>query len=223
MTEAAVADAAADVNALRGLPVAPLIAGNKSAGDVTREVCGALDAKPSGLWWIGLGLSFSALMLGVVAVAYQMATGIGTWGLNTTVGWAFDITNFVFWIGIGHAGTLISAILFLLRQRWRTSVNRAAEAMTLFAVMCAGLFPVIHMGRPWLAFWMLPYPNSRGPLWINFRSPLIWDFFAISTYFTISAIFWYIGLLPDLATIRDRTRNAWSPALAGLAHDSSAG
>ncbi len=120
----------------------------------------------------------------------------------------------MFWIGIGHAGTLISAILFLLRQRWRTSVNRAAEAMTLFAVMCAGIFPVIHMGRPWLAFWMLPYPNSRGSLWINFRSPLIWDFFAISTYLTISAIFWYIGLLPDLATIRDRTRPCHGLALA---------
>ena len=129
-------------------------------------------------------------------------------GTEQTVGWAFDITNFVFWIGIGHAGTLISAILFLLRQRWRTSVNRAAEAMTLFAVMCAGLFPLIHMGRPWLSFWMLPYPNTRGPLWINFRSPLVWDFFAISTYFTISAIFWYIGLLPDLATIRDRAGTA---------------
>jgi len=194
--------------AIHRLQVAPLIAGNKSGADVTRDVCGALDAKPSGLWWLGLGLSFSALMLGVIAVSYQTATGIGTWGLNSTVGWAFDITNFVFWIGIGHAGTLISAILYLLRQRWRTSVNRAAEAMTLFAVMCAGLFPVIHMGRPWLAFWMLPYPNSRGSLWINFRSPLIWDFFAISTYLTISAVFWYIGLLPDLATIRDRTQNA---------------
>ena len=144
------------------------------------------------------------LLLGVVAVSYQIATGIGTWGLNRTVGWAFDITNFVFWIGIGHAGTLISAILFLFRQSWRTSVNRSAEAMTLFAVMCAGLFPVIHMGRPWLFYWMLPYPNSRGSLWVNFRSPLIWDFFAISTYFTISAIFWYVGLIPDLATVRDR-------------------
>ena len=189
------------------LQIAPLIAGDKSPADVTRDVCGALDAKPSGLWWVGLGVSASALLLGVVAVAYQTATGIGTWGLNSTVGWAFDITNFVFWIGIGHAGTLISAILYLLRQRWRTSVNRAAEAMTLFAVMCAGLFPVIHMGRPWLAFWMLPYPNSRGSLWINFRSPLIWDFFAISTYLTISAIFWYIGLLPDLATLRDRAQS----------------
>jgi Ni/Fe-hydrogenase subunit HybB-like protein len=185
-------------------PAIPLIAGGKSPADVTREVCGALDAKPSGLWWFGIAVSFLALILGVAAVSYQIATGIGTWGLNSTVGWAFDITNFVFWIGIGHAGTLISAILFLLRQHWRTSVNRAAEAMTLFAVMCAGLFPVIHMGRPWLAFWMLPYPNTRGSLWINFRSPLIWDFFAISVYLTISAIFWYIGLLPDLATIRDR-------------------
>jgi Ni/Fe-hydrogenase subunit HybB-like protein len=203
---------AAEANAL---PV-PLIGGRKSAADVTRDVCGALDAKPSGLWWIGLALSASALLLGVVSVSYQIATGIGTWGLNTTVGWAFDITNFVFWIGIGHAGTLISAILFLLRQRWRTSVNRAAEAMTLFAVMCAGLFPLIHMGRPWLFFWVFPYPNTRGPLWINFRSPLVWDFFAISTYFTISAIFWYIGLLPDLATIRDRDQiSSYGPAKAG--------
>jgi molybdopterin-containing oxidoreductase family membrane subunit len=194
----------ADAAALGALGAAPLIGGGKSAADVTREVCGALDAKPSGVWWLGFGLSAAALALGIVAVGYQIATGIGTWGLNRTVGWAFDITNFVFWIGIGHAGTLISAILFLLRQQWRTSVNRAAEAMTLFAVTCAGLFPIIHMGRPWLAFWMAPYPNARGPLWINFRSPLIWDFFAIGTYLTISAIFWYVGLLPDLATIRDR-------------------
>src|SRR3954466_3894300 len=183
----------------------PLIAGNKKPADVTREVLSALDARPTAIWWGGMAVSVSALLLGTVAITYEIATGIGTWGLNRTVGWAFDITNFVFWIGIGHAGTLISAILFLLRQRWRTSVNRAAEAMTLFAVMCAGLFPLIHMGRPWLAFWVFPYPNSRGPLWINFRSPLVWDFFAISTYFTISAIFWYIGLLPDLATIRDRS------------------
>src|SRR5213596_4171018 len=138
-------------------------------------------------------------------VLYLMSTGVGVWGLMVPVAWAWDITNFVFWIGIGHAGTLISAILFLLRQRWRTSVNRAAEAMTLFAVMCAGLFPLIHMGRPWMFFWMATYPNTRGSLWINFRSPLVWDFFAISTYFTISAIFWYVGLIPDLATVRDRT------------------
>ncbi|MBI4477734.1 MAG: polysulfide reductase NrfD [Acidobacteria bacterium] len=194
-----------------------LVAGNKTAADVTREVVGALDRKPTALWWTGFGLSFSALLVGIAAVVYQIMVGVGTWGLNNTVGWAFDITNFVFWIGIGHAGTLISAILYLLRQRWRTSVSRAAEAMTLFAVICAAVFPVIHMGRPWLAFWMAPYPNTRGPLWINFRSPLVWDLFAVGTYFTISAIFWYLGLLPDLATIRDRTRRgARSRLLAWL-------
>jgi Ni/Fe-hydrogenase subunit HybB-like protein len=141
-----------------------------------------------------------------VAVSYLLLTGVGVWGLNRSVGWAFDITNFVFWVGIGHAGTLISAILFLFRQKWRTSVNRSAEAMTIFAVICAGLFPVIHMGRAWLFFWIVPYPNGRGPLWVNFRSPLLWDFFAIGTYFTISLVFWYVGLIPDLATLRDRMR-----------------
>ena len=177
-----------------------------SLSQVTDDICRPLGARPTALWWAGFLVSVAVMLAGVAAVRYEIATGIGTWGLNRTVGWAFDITNFVFWIGIGHAGTLISAILFLLRQRWRTSVNRAAEAMTLFAVMCAGLFPVIHMGRPWLAFWMIPYPNMRGSLWINFRSPLVWDFFAISTYFTISLVFWYIGLMPDLATVRDRAR-----------------
>ena len=145
------------------------------------------------------------LLLGATAVSYEIATGIGTWGLNRTVGWAFDITNFVFWIGIGHAGTLISAILFLLRQKWRTSVNRAAEAMTLFAVLCASLFPLIHMGRPWLAFWMAPYPNTRGSLWVNFRSPLVWDFFAITTYLTGSVLFLVLPMIPDFALVRDRT------------------
>ena len=133
--------------------------------------------------------------------------GIGAWGNNNTVGWAWDITNFVFWIGIGHAGTLISAILFLFRQRWRTSVNRAAEAMTIFAVMCAGIFPVIHTGRPWFAYWMFPYPNSRGSLWVNFRSPLMWDVFAVNTYFTVSALFWFVGLIPDLATLRNYVKS----------------
>jgi Ni/Fe-hydrogenase subunit HybB-like protein len=178
----------------------------KTAADVTRDVMRPLERRPSALWWAAIGLSGSALLVGLVAVVYQMATGVGTWGLNRTVGWAFDITNFVFWIGIGHAGTLISAILFLLRQRWRTSVHRAAEAMTLFAVICAAIFPLIHMGRPWLAFWMAPYPNARGPLWVNFRSPLVWDFFAVNTYFIVSAVFWYLGLVPDLATMRDRAR-----------------
>src|SRR5262249_54492992 len=160
---------------------------------------------PPGAGWYGcLAASGAALALGVGCVSYQIATGIGTWGLNKTVGWAFDITNFVFWIGIGHAGTLISAILLLFRQHWRTSINRSAEAMTIFAVLCAALFPVIHMGRPWLAFWALPYPNFRGPLWVNFRSPLLWDVFAINTYLMISLIFWYFGMIPDFATLRDR-------------------
>ncbi|MEK7285643.1 MAG: NrfD/PsrC family molybdoenzyme membrane anchor subunit, partial [Chloroflexota bacterium] len=194
----------------------PAIAGNKTPADVTREICAVLDRKPSGLWWAGLLFALSLLLAGAGAVAYQVQTGIGTWGLNRTVGWAFDITNFVFWIGIGHAGTLISAILFLFRQRWRTSVNRSAEAMTIFAVTCAGLFPVIHMGRPWLAYWIFPYPNFRGPLWINFRSPLAWDAFAIGTYFTISLLFWYLGMLPDLATVRDRAKPGLKKALTGF-------
>jgi molybdopterin-containing oxidoreductase family membrane subunit len=175
-----------------------------------------MERKPSALWWAGFCVAFSLFALGATTVAYQIVTGVGTWGLNRTVGWAFDITNFVFWIGIGHAGTLISAILYLLRQRWRTGVNRSAEAMTIFAVICAGIFPVIHTGRPWFAYWMVPYPNWRGPLWVNFRSPLIWDFFAISTYFSISFVFWYIGLVPDLATVRDRARGVWRRRIAGF-------
>jgi Ni/Fe-hydrogenase subunit HybB-like protein len=187
----------------------PLIEGSPTLAKVTTDVCGPLERRASLLWWAAFLPSLAVLILGVVAVTYQTLVGIGTWGLNRSVGWAFDITNFVFWIGIGHAGTLISAILFLFRQRWRNSVNRAAEAMTLFAVVCAGIFPIIHMGRPWLFYWMLPYPNTRGPLWINFRSPLVWDFFAIATYFTISLVFWYLGLVPDLATLRDRVRPGW--------------
>lgn len=185
----------------------PLVLGDKKYDDISRDVCEPLDRKPTRMWWAAFLISVGMLSVGAVAIVYQIKTGIGTWGLNNTVGWAFDITNFVFWIGIGHAGTLISAILFLLRQKWRTSVNRSAEAMTIFAVMCAGIFPIIHMGRPWLAFWVLPYPNLRGPLWVNFRSPLVWDMFAISAYFTISLVFWYVGLIPDLATVRDRAKS----------------
>jgi molybdopterin-containing oxidoreductase family membrane subunit len=188
---------------------APLIGGDKSTAQVTADICAPLQRRAGPLWWLAFLLSFSVLVLGVVAVSYQIMVGIGTWGLNRSVGWAFDITNFVFWVGIGHAGTLISAILFLFRQKWRTSVNRSAEAMTLIAVICAGLFPVIHMGRPWLFYWIFPYPNYRGPLWVNFRSPLVWDFFAIATYFLISLIFWYVGLIPDVATLRDRVRPGW--------------
>ncbi|MHC5011366.1 MAG: NrfD/PsrC family molybdoenzyme membrane anchor subunit, partial [Planctomycetota bacterium] len=184
----------------------PLIAGNKRLGDVTEDVCVPLERGPGRLWWGAFLASSAMLALGLVCIGYLFVTGVGVWGLNRTVGWAFDITNFVFWVGIGHAGTLISAILLLFRQKWRTSINRSAEAMTIFAVMCAGLFPLIHMGRPWFAYWVFPYPNTRGSLWVNFRSPLLWDVFAIGTYFLISLIFWYVGLIPDFATLRDRAR-----------------
>jgi Ni/Fe-hydrogenase subunit HybB-like protein len=186
----------------------PLVPAGKSLHDITEDVCRSIEGKPSLLWWLGFLVSGSIAGMGVTVIGYQIYTGIGTWGLNKTIGWGFDITNFVFWVGIGHAGTLISAVLFLFRQKWRTSINRSAEAMTLFAVLCAALFPLIHMGRPWIGFlWAAPYPNLRGPLWVNFRSPLIWDFFAISTYFTISLVFWYVGLIPDLATVRDRAKH----------------
>ncbi|MBI4376947.1 MAG: polysulfide reductase NrfD [Elusimicrobia bacterium] len=192
------------------------IEGGKTPADVTRDIASPLERGPSPSWWVALAASAALFGIGAWALAYTAWKGIGVWGLNRTVGWAFDITNFVFWIGIGHAGTLISAILFLFRQKWRTSVNRSAEAMTLFAVACAGIFPIIHMGRPWLAFWVFPYPNVRGPLWVNFNSPLLWDVFAISTYFTISAVFWYVGLIPDLATLRDRACGARRRILAAL-------
>src|SRR5438270_520122 len=182
----------------------PLINKPRTLAGITDDIFGQMQSRPTRLWWLAFAAAASLLLLGVGTVAYEILTGIGVWGLNRTVGWAFDITNFVFCVGIGHAGTLISAILFLFRQKWRTSINRSAEAMTLFAVMCAGVFPLIHMGRPWDAFFVFPYPNGRGPLWVNFRSPLLWDVFAISTYFTVSAVFWYVGLVPDLATVRDR-------------------
>jgi Ni/Fe-hydrogenase subunit HybB-like protein len=183
-----------------------LVRGNPTYGEITQEIAAPLERRPNASWWIAFLFSLSLLGMGVVLVTYTMVTGIGVWGLNRTVGWGFAIVNFVFWIGIGHAGTLISAILLLFRQRWRTSIARAAEAMTIFAVMCAGIFPLIHMGRPWLFFWMVPYPNSRGPLWVNFRSPLLWDVVAVSTYFTVSFLFWYVGMIPDFATLRDRAR-----------------
>jgi Ni/Fe-hydrogenase subunit HybB-like protein len=194
----------------------PLVAGNPSLHDISEEVARPLDARPTLGWFACLAVAGLALLAGAAAVTYEIATGIGTWGLNRTVGWAFDITNFVFWVGIGHAGTLISAILLLFRQKWRTSIARAAEAMTIFAVMCAGLFPLIHMGRPWFSFWVFPYPNSRGPLWVNFRSPLLWDVFAISTYFTVSLVFWYVGMIPDLALLRDRATGRIKRALYGF-------
>ena len=166
-------------------------------------------------WFIGLAVGFLLLQVLMITITYLLTTGIGIFGNNQPVGWAFPIINFVWWIGIGHAGTLISAILLLLNQKWRTSINRFAEAMTLFAVACAGLYPLLHTGRPWLAFWMFPYPNTMG-MWPQFRSPLIWDVFAVSTYATVSALFWYIGLIPDIATLRDRAKNKYFKIVYGL-------
>ena len=166
-------------------------------------------------WFIGAGISFSITLGLFYTIGYLVVTGIGIWGNNVPVGWAFDIINFVWWIGIGHAGTLISAILFLLRQQWRTSINRFAEAMTLFAVACAGLFPLLHTGRPWLAYWMLPYPNTMG-VWPQFRSPLIWDVVAVSTYASVSLMFWFVGLIPDLATLRDRAKRRTAKIIYGM-------
>ncbi|RMG31981.1 MAG: hydrogenase [Bacteroidetes bacterium] len=173
---------------------------------ISRDVIKPIESKPN-LRWLG-ATAFSGLVMtiGFALIGWTIWEGIGTWGLNRTVGWAFDITNFVFWVGIGHAGTLISAVLLLFRQKWRNSINRASEAMTIFAVLCAGLFPLLHMGRPWLGLWFLPLPNTRGSLWVNFNSPLLWDVFAISTYLTVSLVFWYLGMVPDFATIRDRLK-----------------
>ena len=166
-------------------------------------------------WYIGFAISFMLLQMLLFTITYLVMTGIGIWGNNIPVGWAFDIINFVWWIGIGHAGTLISAILLLLRQEWRTSINRFAEAMTLFAVACAGLFPLLHTGRPWLAYWLFPYPNTMG-IWPQFRSPLMWDVFAVSTYATVSAMFWFVGLIPDMATLRDRAKSRPFQIVYGL-------
>ncbi|HPI37913.1 MAG TPA: polysulfide reductase NrfD [Ignavibacteriaceae bacterium] len=182
----------------------PVIQGRLSLAEIENLIASPLDEKPGKKFFIALSISLSLLFIGVLSVGYLFYKGTGVWGLNQPVGWAFDITNFVFWVGIGHAGTLISAILFLLRQKWRTAIARFAEAMTIFAVMCAGIFPVIHTGRPWLAGYLLPYPNQHH-LWVNFTSPLVWDVFAVSTYFTVSLVFWYIGLIPDFAVLRDRT------------------
>jgi molybdopterin-containing oxidoreductase family membrane subunit len=166
-------------------------------------------------WWIGFGISFFFLNVMMVAVTYLIAKGIGIWGNNIPVAWGLDILNFVWWIGIGHAGTLISAVLLLLNQAWRTSINRFAEAMTLFAVACAGLYPLLHLGRVWVFYWLLPYPNTMG-VWPQFRSALVWDVFAVSTYLIVSLLFWYIGLIPDLATLRDRTQSRVGRVVYGI-------
>jgi Ni/Fe-hydrogenase subunit HybB-like protein len=195
----------------------PLVDGNKDYHQVTEDIISPIEAKPSKLWYIGFYISVALLLFGVYSIYREVTYGIGQWNLNKTIGWGWDITNFVWWVGIGHAGTLISAILLLFRQGWRTGVNRAAEAMTIFAVMCAGQFPIWHMGRVWMAFFVLPYPNTRGPLWVNFNSPLLWDVFAISTYFTVSLLFWYSGLLPDFATVRDRAKTKFRKMMYGIA------
>jgi Ni/Fe-hydrogenase subunit HybB-like protein len=182
----------------------PLVFGSKTYHQITEDICAPSEKAPSRQWMIGFIVAITLLSLFVFCVSWQIFYGVGAWNLNRTIGWGYDITNFVWWVGIGHAGTLISAILLLFRQKWRTGVNRAAEAMTIFAVICAAMFPVIHVGRIWLMFYFLPLPNTRGPLWINFNSPLLWDVFAISTYFTVSLLFWYTGLVPDFATLRDR-------------------
>ncbi|MDA3959224.1 MAG: polysulfide reductase NrfD [Planctomycetota bacterium] len=193
-----------------------LIHESVTAKDVTFEVLRPIFAKPHPMWWVGLILAVVSFSCMGIAVVVQMLEGIGILGINNPVFWGTYITNFVFWIGIGHAGTLISAILFLFRQKWRTSINRSAEAMTIFAVCCAGLFPLLHTGRPWLDFWLFPYPNMRGPLWPQFRSPLMWDVFAISTYATTSLLFWYLGLIPDFATIRDKAKTKLAKGFYGM-------
>lgn len=183
----------------------PLITGNDiTYAKITNDVLYPVENKPNKAWWIGFIISSLGALLWVFAVSWTFWYGIGAWGLNKTVGWAWDITGFVWWVGIGHAGTLISAVLLLFRQNWRNSINRSAEAMTIFAVICAATYVVSHMGRPWMAVYTLPLPNQYGSLWVNFNSPLVWDVFAISTYFSVSLVFWYTGLLPDIATIRDR-------------------
>ena len=191
--------------------------GDKNYHQISEDIVRPIENPPSRLWWTGFLIAVVLLCFGIFSVTREVVYGTGQWNLNKTVGWAWDITNFVWWIGIGHAGTLISAILLLFRQQWRTGVNRAAEAMTIFAVMCAGQFPIWHMGRVWVAFFTLPYPNTRGVLWPNFNSPLLWDVFAISTYFTVSLLFWYCGLLPDLATVRDRAKLKWRKYFYGVA------
>ncbi len=194
----------------------PLVTNGKTWKDVTDDICRQVEGKPTTTWYIAMVISVLLFGYGTYCLYRTWWDGIGRWGLNKTVGWAWDITNFVWWVGIGHAGTLISAILLLFRQKWRTSINRAAEAMTIFAVFCAGSFILMHMGRTWLAYWALPLGNTFGSLWPNFNSPLVWDVFAISTYLTVSVVFWYIGLIPDLATIRDRAQNPISRFVYGM-------
>src|SRR6195256_161221 len=209
------ADSPADKLAKQALPP-PILGPGHDFASVTDKISAIVLIRRPPRWWIlGFAGAFALVMLLLCSIAYLFAVGVGIWGIQIPVAWGMDILNFVWWIGIGHAGTLISAILLLLRQQWRTSINRFAEAMTLFAVSCAGIFPLIHMGRPWLAYWLFPYPDTMK-MWPNFRSPLVWDAFAVSTYATVSALFWFIGLLPDLATLRDRAKNPVAKIIYGF-------
>ena len=194
----------------------PVLEPGHTYGSVTDKISSIVLTQPTPkFWWVGFLIGFALLMVLTYATIYLFAKGIGIWGTTMPVAWAFPIVNFVWWIGIGHAGTLISAILLLLKQQWRTSINRFAEAMTLFAVSCAGLFPLLHLGRPWVFYWLFPYPNTMD-LWPQFRSPLIWDVFAVSTYFTVSTLFWFVGLIPDLATLRDRATRKLPQIIYGM-------
>ncbi len=194
----------------------PIIIGDKTYHDITVDVAAPIEGKANKLWYIAFTISLLAFLWGIGAIIYTIGTGIGVWGLNNKINWAWDITNFVWWIGIGHAGTLISAVLLLFRQKWRMGINRSAEAMTIFAVFQAGLFPLIHMGRIWNGFYVLPIPNQLGSLWVNFNSPLLWDVFAISTYLSVSLVFWWTGLLPDFAMIRDRATKPFQKKIYSL-------
>jgi molybdopterin-containing oxidoreductase family membrane subunit len=195
---------------------APLVLGDHDFTSITETVCSIAERpKPPRAWYIAFAISSGATAMLMVMIGYLLVTGVGVWGVNNPVGWGWAIVNFVFWVGIGHAGTLISAILFLFRQKWRTSINRFAEAMTIFAVACAGIFPGIHVGRAWLAYWLAPYPNQME-MWPNFRSPLLWDVFAVSTYAFVSLMFWYMGMIPDLATLRDRAKTRLRAVLYGV-------
>ncbi len=193
----------------------PLVLNKHSYSWITNRVCGIVENRQPMIWWILFVPSVALFLVMAACFVYLVSTGVGVWGQKQPTSWAWDITNFVFWIGIGHAGTLISAVLFLTRQKWRTSINRASEAMTLFAVMCAGLFPAFHVGRVWMVWFLAPVPNANA-IWQNFKSPLLWDVFAVSTYFTVSVLFWYLGLLPDLATLRDRCKSGIKKALYGI-------
>ena len=193
-----------------------LIEGDKTLGQISEEILAPIHAKTPLWWYAALVAGLGMLGFGAYAIYITLTKGLGTWGLNSSVAWGWDIINFVWWIGIGHAGTAFSIFLLILRQKWRTAINRAAEAMTVVAVLAAALFPLLHMGRPWLFFYIFPYPNTRGPLWVNFNSPLFWDFVAISAYLLISASFWYFGMLPDLATLRDTAKSKIKKTVYGI-------